>query len=385
MVATNAPTNTINCDRTFLALMDSDKNGRIICHELRNAICWLLDVLGEHEGITQASGRTTGSNILYLNRSTQELAEDLKMSPEKLQKRLKGIRQKLFAEREKRVHPYKDDKILTDWNGLMIAALAQGARVLDEPRYGRAAKRAADFILENMVNNEGRLLHRYRQGEAGISGHIDDYVFLTWGLLELYETTFEVAYLERALDLNTEALEHFWDQVNGGFYFTADDGEKLLVRQKESYDGAIPSGNSVGMLNLLRLGRITANAELEVMAAKIGSALSESVRQAPSGHTQLMSAVDFGAGPAYEVVIAGKAGAQDTQQMLKALRGRFIPNKVVVLRDIEHDTSAIERLAEYTKYQDSIEGKATVCVCENYNCKLPTTDIDKMLELLEVK
>jgi len=334
--------------------------------------------------IEQVTGRRTAKNILHLTKSVKELASELKMSDYDLQKRLQAMRQKLFTYREKRIHPHKDNKILTDWNSLMIVALAKGARVFDEPRYAQAARGAVDFILKNMCTSDGELLHRYRDEQAALPAQVDDYAFLIWGMLELYETTFKVRYLQIGLDLNRDLIKHFWDVDNGGFYFTADDGEKLLVRQKEIYDGAIPSGNSVEMLNLLRLGRITANSHLEEKAAKIGRAFSRSVKQSPSAYTQLMVAADFGVGPPYEMVIAGKSQAKDTKEMLKAIRRQFIPNKVVILRPTEQESPDIDYLAEFTKHQLSIEGKTTAYVCLNYNCKLPTTDVNKMLELLNV-
>ncbi len=334
--------------------------------------------------IEQVTGRRTARNVLHLTKSVKELASELKMSDYDLQKRLQAMRQKLFTYREKRIHPHKDNKILTDWNSLMIVALAKGARVFDEPRYAQAARGAVDFILKNMCTSDGELLHRYRDEQAALPAQVDDYAFLIWGMLELYETTFKVRYLQIGLDLNRDLIKHFWDVDNGGFYFTADDGEKLLVRQKEIYDGAIPSGNSVEMLNLLRLGRITANSHLEEKAAKIGRAFSRSVKQSPSAYTQLMVAADFGVGPSYEVVIAGKSQAKDTKEMLKAIRRQFIPNKVVILRPTEQESPDIDHLAEFTKHHLSIEGKATAYVCLNYNCRLPTTDVNKMLELLNV-
>jgi len=332
----------------------------------------------------QPTREGTGSNILHLRKSVKELASDLKVSEEALQRRLKAIRQKLFDYREKRVHPHKDDKILTDWNGLMIAALAKGAQVFEESEYAEAAERAVDFILKTMRTPGGRLLHRYRDGQAGIPAHINDYAFLIWGLLELYEATFEVSYLETALDLNKDLIKHFWDEDCGGFYSTADDSEKLLVRHKEIYDGAIPSGNSVAMLNLLRLGRLTAKSDLEEKAATIGGVFSESISESPSAHTQFMAAVDFGIGPSYEVVIVGNSKAKDTKEMVHALHTHFIPNKVVLLRPIDQEAAGIERLAKFTKYQTSIDNRATAYVCLNYNCKLPTTDKGKMLELLKL-
>jgi len=323
-----------------------------------------------------------GTNILHLGRPLDEIARELKMSPEELRSRWESARQKLFTGRGKRVHPYKDDKILTDWNGLMIAALAKGAQVFDEPTYAEAAGRATNFILQNLRGPGGRLLHRYREGQSGIKAHADDYAFLIWGLLELYEVTFEVKYLKTALDLNQDFIKHFWDERGGGFYFTADDGEALLVRQKEIDDGAIPSGNSVAMLNLLRLGRITANSDFERKAATLARTFAD---EAPSAHSQLMMAVDFGVGPSYEVVIAGGSQAEDTKAMLNALRTRFVPNKVVLLKPTDQKEPEITRLAEFTKYQSSRDGKATAYVCLNYACKLPTTDSAKMLELLAGK
>lgn len=332
----------------------------------------------------EATRQRTGANILHLKKPLIEMAHHVNLSEQELQNRLEAAREKLFTTREKRIHPYKDDKILTDWNGLMIAALAKGAQVFDESKYLEAAQRAVDFILTKLRNPDGRLLHRYREEQAALPAHLDDYAFLIWGLIELYEASFEVRHLQTALDLNKDLLKYFWDDRGGGFYFTATDGENLLVRQKEIYDGAVPSGNSVAMLNLLRLGRITANPDFEEKAARIGRAFSKNVQKIPSAHTLLMIAVDFGIGPSYEVVVVGNSQAEDTKSMLKALRTRFIPGKVLLLRPSEQELPEISRLAEFTKNQSSLDGKATAYVCLNYQCKLPTTDTGKMLELLGV-
>ncbi len=333
----------------------------------------------------QATRRKSGVNILHLRKPLEEIASDLNLSQQDLQAHLEVIRQKLFAYREKRVHPMKDDKILTDWNGLMIAALAKGAQAFDEPEYAEVACRVADFILGNMRKADGRLWHRYRDGQAGVEANLDDYAFLVWGLIELYEAIFDARHLGVALELTSDMVRHFWDEDDGGLYLTPDDGESLFVRKKEVYDGAIPSGNSVAMLNLLRLGRMTATSDLEEKAARIGRAFPRSVKQSPSAHTQLMVALDFGIGPCYEVVITGNAKAEDTKAMIKALRTRFLPSKVVLLNPSEQKSPEIAQLAEFTKNQSSIGGKATAYVCLNYNCKLPTTDINKMLELLNVR
>ena len=165
-------------------------------------------------------------------------------------------RQQLFDVREKLIHPLKDDKILTDWNGLMIAALSLGGQVLNEPDYITAAEQAAKFIEKNLRDKKGRLMKRYRLGKAGLSPHLDDYSFMVWGLLNLYEATFNTEYLARAIELTDTMNKDFSDE-NGGFFIGSKDAEKLMVRAKDSYDGAIPSGNSVAVMNLVRLRKVT--------------------------------------------------------------------------------------------------------------------------------
>jgi uncharacterized protein YyaL (SSP411 family) len=324
-----------------------------------------------------------GHFIPHLESPLSEIAQHLNISEEKLTERLNEIRKKLLGSRDKRIHPFKDDKILTDWNGLMVAALARGAQVFNEPVFAEAARRAIGFILNRMRTSDGRLLHRFRDGIASIPATVDDYVFIIWGLLELYEATFEIGYLDTALMLNKHLLDHFWDKKDGGFYFTPDDGEELLVRQKEAHDGAVPSGNSVSMLNLLRLARITGNTELESMSAAIGKMFSAKVVQFPPAYTQLLVALDFALGPSYEVVIAGDLKKRDTKDMVKALRAVFVPCKVVLFRPPVETLPDIERIAPFLKSQLSISGKATAYVCSNYSCQSPTNSINKMIALLK--
>jgi len=329
----------------------------------------------------EATGRETGANILFLKRTLAEIASDLAIPFGELHKKLEVVRKKLFEAREKRVHPHKDDKILTDWNGLMMAALAKGAQVFGEPLYEDAARRSADFILASMADAKGRLYHRYRDGEAAVPAFVDDYAFLTWGLIELYEATFETSFLQRALDLTTLMLKHFWDEEKGGFYFVADDADTILTRKKENYDGAVPSGNAVAMLNLLRLARLTARPEFEERAAHISRTFSPMTSQSPGAFTHMMIALDFVQGPSYEVVIVGDLDAEDTKAMIKALRGAFIPNKVVLFRPAGDATADITRLAEFTKGLSSLNNKATAYVCRDFRCELPTAEADQMLAL----
>ncbi|RMI13301.1 MAG: thioredoxin domain-containing protein [Calditrichaeota bacterium] len=379
----------------FYSAEDADSEG-----EEGKFYLWTTDeireVLGKKEGelfirvfnLTQegnfreeASRQLTGRNIPHLKKPLPEMAKELGLEEAELHRRLEAARQKLFEVREKRVHPLKDDKILTDWNGLMIAALAKAARAFDAPHLGEAATRAAEFVLNTLRTPEGRLMHRYRKGEVGITGYLDDYAFLIWGLLELYETTFDLRYLKNADELAEVTIDHFWDEAQGAFFFTPDDGEALLIRKKEIYDGAIPSGNSVMMLNLLRLGRITANPDLEKKAEAITRAFSGYVSEHPVATTFLMCGLDFATGPTHEVVIVGEPEQEDTRAMLAAIREAFLPNKVLLLR-----TSTVEeelgKIAPYTRQMTAVEGRATAYVCQNYACELPTTEVAKMRELL---
>jgi len=358
----------------------------------------VLEILGDEDGrlynqifniveggnfTEQATQRKTGDSIPHLRKPIEQIAADLKTDATSLRQRVATWHRKLFEVREKRIHPYKDDKILTDWNGLMIAALARAGQALDEPAYTEAARRAADFVLSKLRRSDGRLLKRYRQSEAGLPAHLEDYAFMVWGLLDLYEATFELSYLTEAIALNALMLEHFWDGKDGGLFHTADDGEPLLVRSKKIYDGAIPSGNSVAALNLLRVGRITADAQLEQKAEALMKAFSGQVVQNAAAYCQLMVAVDFAVGPSFEIVIAAEKQSVDTTQMLRGLRRKFLPNKVVLLRPEGDEAESLAKIAPYTEAQTSRNGAATAYVCRNFACKMPTTDVQTMLASLE--
>jgi len=297
--------------------------------------------------------------------------------------KMESIREKLFAYREKRIHPQKDDKILTDWNGLMIASLARGAQVFNEPEYVIAAFRAMGFITKAMQDNEGRLLHRYRKGQAAIAGNVDDYSFLIWALLELYETTFEAGHLVKALEYQSHLFARFRDEQNGGFFFTPDDAETLLMRPKELYDGAVPSGNSVAYMNALRLSRITGNAGIREKAEEIYRAFCTPVYEMPSAFTQFLCGLDFALGPSSEVIIAGDISRKDTSEMICTLRKSFMPNKVVVFLPDGPSRKDIDVVAPYVKSYSCDNGHATAYVCSNYSCSLATNDPREMMTLLK--
>jgi len=330
----------------------------------------------------EATGNRLGLNILHTGKALSQIAGELGVPPRVAEEKIAAIRSRLFAVREKRIRPHKDDKILTDWNGLMIAALAKGAKILGDSAYEDAAKGATRFILDRLRIPGQRLLHRYRDREAGIVGHLDDYAFLVWGLLELYEATFDASYLRTALGVNEGMLGHFWDRSRGGLFFTPDDGESLLVRKKEIYDGAVPSGNSVAMHNLLRLARLTGRVDLEEKAAAMGRVFSGQIRQVPSGYTQFLCAADFALGPTQEVVLVGVPGSADLSRMVKALRASYHPNHVSLFRPSDEEAPEIDSLAPFVKSHVPLEGKATAYVCLGHACSAPTTEVAKVLELL---
>ena len=321
-----------------------------------------------------------GRNILQQRSTSSDAAMVLKISEQDLLERLEKIRRKLFATRSNRIRPLRDDKILTDWNGLMIAAMSKAAQALEEPKFAAAAKKAADFLLKRIQTPEGRLMHRFRV-EAGIQANLDDYAFLIFGLIDLYETIFEVRYLKAALDLCQVMLEHFWDKNGGGLFFTPDDGETLLVRHKEFYDGAVPSGNAVSMLNLLRLSHFTGDTGLEETARELARAFSRVAGEGSQlmGYTMLLCALDYALGPSSEVALVGRSEDADILEMLHAIRSRFLPNKVVLA--VSGDD--IGKVALFTKDMVQLEDRATAYVCSGHTCQLPATSPEKMIALLE--
>jgi uncharacterized protein YyaL (SSP411 family) len=258
----------------------------------------------------------------------------------------------------------RDEKILTDWNGLMIAALSQGAAVLDDATYATAARRAANVLLA-----KEKLQHSDKQQAV----FLDDYTFLTWGLLNLYEATFKVRYLEKAIALERESLTRFRD-ATGRFFLTPSDAATLLIRPRETSDGALPSGNSVQLSNLVRLSRITANPLYEKAANDLLRTSADDVSLIPSASAHLMSGLDFYLGPSFEIVLAGL----DVRPLQRAVFASFVPNKIVL-----HGGADVAGIAPFTKAQRAIDGKPTAYVCTNHLCRLPTNDPEKVRELLD--
>ena len=302
------------------------------------------------------------------------------MSPEELNEVIETSREKLFEIREKRIHPLKDDKVLTDWNGLMIAALALGGQILDEVEYTNAAEKAAEFIHKKLRDKNGRLMKRYRLGKAGLSPHLDDYSFMVWGLLNLYEGTFNVKYLSRAIELSEIMDEDFSDE-NGGFFIGSKDAEKLMVRAKDSYDSAIPSGNSVAVMNLFRLSKMTGDKKWTDLADKTLMAFTDQAKQSPTGFAHMLTGFMFELKNPKELVIAANGYDEKVNELVRKIRGTYSPNKVVLFKDIS-DTKDIEKIAPWVAAHSIMDDKPTFYVCENFTCKRPTTNIKTVLNYI---
>jgi hypothetical protein len=326
-------------------------------------------------GVSPEGNFEEGASVLHIPRPVEHFAAGEKMDPEELGKILERAREKLLQVREKRIHPLKDDKVLTSWNGLMIAALAKGYQALGDPLFSDAACRAADFILGQMRTPQGRLYRRWREGEVAISGFLEDYAFLVWGLIELYEATFRVRYLEEAIHLNQLMIELFGDKERGGFFFSGKDNESLITRQKELYDGATPSGNSVAALNLLRLARMTGKMDLEKEVEGLQRAFSSTVAEAPMAFTQFLNFLDFYLGPSQEIVLVGNPDWETSRAMTAAIQRKFLPNKVLLFRPEDDTGKKLADLCPFVEGMKSQDRKATAYLCEGFACKTPLTDL----------
>jgi len=263
----------------------------------------------------------------------------------------------------------------------MIAAMARAGAVLNNEEYAISAIKAMDFILQNLQNKDGSLLKRYRKSNAGLTGVLDDYAFTIWGLIELYQMNYNEKYLEIAMNLAEYQIDQFWDFNNHGFFFTAASGEQLLVRSKEVYDGAIPSGNSVSAYNFIRLARITSRPDFEDTALQIFNAFAGTLNRGSSGYSMMMQAADFVFGPSYEVLVFGKPEDPETQKMLEDIQSLYMPNRVIVYG--KNGSTDLQNIIPFVSYYPPAEdGKPLVYVCQNFACTLPTSDFKVVKEKL---
>jgi hypothetical protein len=335
-------------------------------------------LFGDYYDVTK-DGNWEGHNILNVPRPMAIVAKLHGLALDDVERRLATARKKLFEARSKRVQPHLDDKVLASWNGLMIGSMARGYRILGQDKYRDAAVRAAEFVLREMVA-EGRLLRTYRRGRAHTPGYLDDYAFMVEGLLNLYETTFEIRWLDQAAALNEQVLKHFRDDLNGGFFFTADDGEQLLVRAKDANDGAIPSGNSVQLMNLLRLAVLLDRKDLAAEADRLVGAFGEQLRQMPYRSERLLAALDFYHRRPREVAfVARKADVAKLEALINTAWQTYVPNAVFArLIPDAGDAAATARKVPLLVGKKPLDGGPAAYVCKDYTCQAPTNDPDKL-------
>jgi uncharacterized protein YyaL (SSP411 family) len=354
--------------------------------ELKEILTEDYELLARHFNISNKGNFTegwnpepTGLNIPFLKIEIGKLAINAQMNEDDYLSKIDLLREKVKAVRDRRIHPSIDDKILTDWNGLMIAALSSASRYLHEPRFSDMAMKNADFIIEKMSMSDGGLYHCYRSGKPDIAGFIDDYAFVIWGLLELYEAVFDSKYLSKAIMLADYAIAHFSDSLGGGFFFSADNSEELLYRSKDLYDGAIPSGNSVMLSNLINIGKITGDRKYADLAADMIRKLSPEISAMPSGHCNFLSGLLKDRTDFKEIVIATES-IEDANEMVGAINSLFIPDKFVILH--KSDDEVIRLIIPQIRMQIPIHGRTTAYVCRNYSCQEPVFNKEDLINML---
>jgi len=362
-------------------LWTADELRALLPREEAEVINALYNVTVEGNFEDEATGERTGKNIFHMTGSPERVAAEMGMTVDRFQDVLHTAREKLFSERLKRVRPHLDDKVLTDWNGLMIAAFAKAAQAFGTERYHEAARGAADLILREMRTPSGGLLHRYRDGESAIEGYLDDYAFFIWGLMELYETGFDPKYLLEAVQLGRTALDHFRDD-EGGFFLSHKDVVDIPVRSKIMYDGAYPSGNAVMMYDLLRLAHITGDEKYAEEAGKIERAVAEELKGAPAAHAMFLTALDLRVSQVFEIVLTGPSGAEGTRSMISALRNVFLPGKTVLFLSDEEPFAGIRAVSDFMRTFPLEPGPARAYICSGQTCGEPVADSDKMLRML---
>ncbi len=351
----------------------------------------VVEALGEEDGKlfcdyydVSEDGNWEGKNILNVPRDAEIVAKLNGVGVEDLRRRLEASRTTLFEIRERRIKPHLDDKILSGWNGLMIASMAKGHRIFGQEKYREAATKAAEFVLSKMRDADGRLLRTYRKGKTHTRGFLDDYAFMIEALLNLYETTFDLKWLDRAEELNDQLMQHYRDESGGGFYFTADDAEEILIRNKDAMDSAIPSGNSVQLMNLQRLAILLDRRDLAQEAERMLKAFGPAMQENPFRSERMLSALDYYHRRPKELAFVWKGGqTAAANELVNAAWREYVPNAVFA-RLVEGGTDA-EKTAKRIPLltgKTTVDGKPAVYVCENYACLAPTTAAKAMLEQL---
>jgi uncharacterized protein YyaL (SSP411 family) len=371
-------------DGGFYSTQDADSEG----HEGKFFV-WtpeeIEEVLSAEEAAIFASyygvspqGNFEGTNILSVVSSEASVAHATGRPPEEISAVLADSRRKLFAARESRVKPGRDEKILTEWNGLMIHALAECGVVLERSDALNAATNAANFILSQMSQDDGKLYRSFKDGQARFNGYLEDYAALTRGLIALYEATFEMRWLGEATRLAQLMVAQFADRQLGGFFQTGLDHEQLVVRRKDFIDNAIPSGNALAAESLLRLASLLDKAEYRAEATRICLAVKEALVRQPTGFGRLLGVVQALVTPSQEIAIVGDPASEQTQALLREIRQHYLPNTVIAFR-----RPGEEAILPLLTDRELVDGQAAVYVCENYACQLPVTEPQALARLLD--
>jgi uncharacterized protein YyaL (SSP411 family) len=314
-----------------------------------------------------------------VSRSVEDVAREAKVPVERLTEALERGRLKLFEVRERRVKPARDEKVLTAWNGLMLASFAEASVILERGDYSDIATRNAQFVLDNL-RRDGLLLRTYKDGQAKLNGYLEDYAFFADGLLALYEATGELRWLEEAQTVTDRMVEEFWDEADGGFFYTGKSHEELIVRSKDYMDNATPSGNSVAAEVLLRLAVLTGREDYSRRAVTVLRLIGDMIRRYPSAFGRALGALDFYLSSPKEIVIMGENGAPDMRALLREVWKPYLPNKVVVQSSGEDARAS--QIVPLLRERTMIDGHATAYVCESYTCQKPVTSAEELAEQL---
>lgn len=320
------------------------------------------------------AGNFEGRNILNRPRDEAEVAAELGIPVAELRQQISTARAELYSARSKRPPPHRDDKILTSWNGLMISAFARAALVLGDEAYAQRAVAAADFILEELRKPDGKLLRSFKDGRAKHGGYLDDYAFLTQALLDLFEATSDAKWLREAVALQGLLDQHFWDDRSGGYFMTSDDHERLLARDKPSYDGAEPSGNAVALSNLLRLAMLTSDEAYRKRAERGFAAFSRDLTEAPDASPRMLAALDSYLDRSLEVFIVEPSAEANAEPLVSRFRRTYLPNAVFAMVSEGSELTALAQLVPALAGKQALEGRVTAYVCERGRCELPTSN-----------
>ncbi len=324
-----------------------------------------------------ALGNFEGQNILHHRIDLNSYAKNLGISPEELKRSLDSCRQKLWETREKRIKPGRDEKVLAAWNGMMLSTFAEAAWVLNKTEYLEIALQSAEFLASQM-RVKGRLCRSWKEGGARLNAYLEDYALVIEGWLTTYQASGETVWLERAQELMELQFELFWDAEKGCFYFTSSDHEPLVVRQKEYFDNATPSGNSVSCMNLLRLSKFLGESKYRKTAEQMLRQMSTPLSTHPTAFSYWLQALDFLLGPVHEIAVVGPAA--ECNQLLQPVREKFLPNRIVAVAEVVGED--LGKTIPLLFAKTALNGKATAYVCQDYACQRPVTSVPELKELL---